>query len=230
MEDEIEKPRGLPIAVKIILGIFGLIFLGWLIVVLFSFEGETRAERIRRENEEALLNELNPGEFDDHNVLRLATHVSAKGVPKMIRLAEVDPALLDKTVIGLDADGVQHAYIIDPGSKQKDLMLITTSMRTVPIVLLHNYRQNKTFAYTRSMNAQVIEVAFGGYDQASNIALMFGDSRYDQASPKMPFDSYPFEVMTLREWSDLHPETLVNVDEALSDLDYFQMIQEQEKQ
>ena len=220
MEEEFETGRGLPKPLLIILVIVGALFCIWLGVVLSSFEGRDAQAEALREQEEEMIRETEPGPGDDHGTLRIASDISAKPAPGMIRLSEVPESLMDKQVVGISVGSTHHAYIIDRVSGQKNLMLFTTSIEATPIVTLHNYRQNKTFVWT-SNATDMVDVAFGGYDNINNIILKFSTVRFVQDSERMPLKPYPFEVMTLKQWSELHPTTLVNIDESKSNQDYF---------
>lgn len=221
MDEDFEADRrGMPKPLLFIVGILSLLFLVWLAIVINSFDKQDSQADAEREEEEAMLAELEPGVGDDHGLLRFATDISAKPVPVMIPLYEVPESLLSKKVIGISVGEIHHAYMIDQGSARKNLFLFSTSIGTTPIIALHNYRQEKTFVYS-SDETEMIDVAFGGYDGVNNIILKFNTIRLVQDSDKIPFDPYPFEVMTLQQWSELHPETLVNIDETKSSKDYF---------
>ena len=223
MADSDENRDGLPLLVKLVGGLMGLAILAWFVFILLSFEEKDPRLVALREQEEAMIAELEPDMYDDHAPLRLAVEKLAKAAPLMHPIYDVPEEMMSKNVVGVSVGQTHHAYVIDRQHEGKNLVLLTTNVEQAPIVILHNYHHDKTFVFSEE-GEDIIDISFGGYDLDNNIVLLFNGVRYVQDSDKLPLERYPYERMTLQEWSELHPNTFVNYDEALSDKDYFEQI------
>ena len=216
-EVEFESPSQIPTVVKVIAGSILVGLVVFTVVVLRSFEPPNPREAKMA----ALELEKQPSGEDDHDDLRFANDEPPMIMPVMQPIREQDD-LSGRTVIGVAVGDVSHAFVIRD-SGQRSVLIISTRIGDNPVAIAHNYavEGGVTRVFTSPDDSQLIDLRLGGFDDMKTLVLLYQGVRYNQLSQKIPLQDLPFEVTTLANWHETHPETLVNFDEERSELTYY---------
>lgn len=208
---EMSENNGLPLLVKVIGGVFAAALLAFAVFVMMSFEPPD--PKIAKTAELEL--ELEPEGRDDHPGLRFAWDVSATESPEMVPCV-LDDSNASKKVLGVVVDSVAHAYVIKHVGL-REFWLVSTVVGGKPIILIHNYLLDKTRVLTKNDSKELVNIRMGGMTGGKVIAVLYDGNRYHQFSESIGLDDYPFEMTTLGQWYEKHPETLVNYDQEEED-------------
>lgn len=218
--DALDRKPPLPFWFKATLGALALALLGFVVLVLNSFEPpDTRFDALVELQE----NEREPSGEDDHDTLRVAHEIPAKQQPELLPLSALpDTNYAERRVIGVADGDLAQAYVIKPVPRQRHVLLISTKIGDRPLVISHNYQKNRTRVFTSEDSTELLDVQIGGVDWPINLVYLYQGVRYVESSKKFPLPTFPFEVTTLDKWVEKHPDTLINFDEEVTEKDYYQ--------
>jgi hypothetical protein len=218
LDEDLAQTDGLPKGVKILAGIALVSVVGFVSFVATQFA--TPDPRIAQG--ERLWEERDPDGQDDHDTLFFVSETLALD-PKMVSLSELpDDDLASRSIIGIEVDGISHAYILHEVAEKKNVYMVSTRVNGRPIAFVHNYQKDQTRVLTKEDYGQVLDFRLGGAEYMKNIAVLYDDVRYRQDSEKLPLDDYPYTRTTLDRWVEEHPDTLINFDEELSERDFYE--------
>jgi hypothetical protein len=192
--------EGLPGSVKALFAISALMLIGFVIFVMFSFEGKSD-EEVKLQRLEA---EKAPTGRDDHRELRFA--YDEEPIENLQFVALPEEGLDEIRVIGIEVGGEAVALALT--AEAKDFLFIRTMVNNRSIVAVHNYLGAQTNVFAGE-GAEPLALKLGGQDVVRDVVLMYEDVRYTQNSSRIPVAQYPFEVTTLDKWAEKHPNTTV---------------------
>ncbi|MFK7736468.1 MAG: hypothetical protein AB8B50_10585 [Pirellulaceae bacterium] len=218
LDEDLAQTDGLPNGVKVMAVVALLAIVGFVAFIATQFEPPD--PRIAKG--ERLWNEMDAAGEDDHDTLTFVVETQAPN-PKMIPLTKLpDDDLESRKIIGIEVDGIAHAYILHEVPMKKNIFMLSTVIGNRPIALAHNYRRDVTRVLTKENHSEVLDFRLGGADYMRNIAILYDNVRYRQDSERLPLDDYPFTRTTLDKWVKEHPGTLINFDEELSEQDFYE--------
>ncbi|HBE68613.1 MAG TPA: hypothetical protein DDW52_10750 [Planctomycetaceae bacterium] len=195
--------ESLPQSVRLMMYVAGLLLAAFVIFVIVNQEGKSEAEKFR----EWVDSERQPEGDDHHMALRFVWDEEFNSQnPKMEPLPDGDlPAV---QVIGVEVDGVAHAFTLNDKAKDQTTT-IQTKIAGMPLAIIHNY-VHKTTRVLTSSTGDVVPVKRGGLQDNFQFAVLHEGVRYVLDSDKIPLDDYRFEITSLAEWAKAHPDTLVH--------------------
>ena len=219
-----EEQHGIPRVIWAGGCILILAFLSFSIFIASSFEGRYQQRKVAL----ALEAQREATGNDDHKTLIFIHDNPAKELPVM----EPVPEGLDldsKTVVGVVAGDVAHAYVLRD-TPDRTVLLLSTIVNDRPVVISHNYERDITRVLTDPNSTELIKIYVGGWEYERDLVLMLeNEDRFDQESLKIPLQDFPFQKTSLAEWVKLHPNTLVNFDEEKTDKNYYESLPNKHK-